>query len=175
MATLWSFAPAAAQTATNVVEVPRDDVTRYPCDLYSYAFCVRKPYGVAVTHRDGPDFTIYQFMRDDAVLFSLYLGRARQDVGDALKRVETFKSAGVAVEVFTDQQPAASRKVEVRVAYRDGTSVHAFGARDQAGREALAETMSTFRSCSIRGFTSLKCREQTLFDKTQANVIRQVE
>ncbi|WP_141400724.1 hypothetical protein [Pseudoxanthomonas wuyuanensis] len=149
---------------------------KYPCDVFSYVFCFRKPYGAVVTQRSGPDFEIYQVQGSDAQpLFSVYVGTIPERESDSAVRLKKFKVRGIDVTVNSYRDTKESKAVELRISYPTGVKVHAFGASDAAARMALADVLLNFRVCSKRGFTSVECETTPLFDADFAETIQQLD
>lgn len=178
----WIFAVLLAAAISPGVSHAADgfdkslaDPAKYPCDVFDFQFCLRKPYGVAVTQRDGPDFGIYEFASDGSVLFSIYVGMAPQRESDKSRRIETFEADGVNVAVLAPMAATNKEDIEIRISYSNGVTVHAFGARNSDSRAALAEAMLTFRVCSKSGFTGIECESKPLFTPERAKLISQYD
>ncbi|WP_407352159.1 hypothetical protein [Luteimonas sp. R10] len=153
---------------------PQQDSAKYPCDVFSYAFCFRKPYGAVVLQRSGPDFEIYQVQGGDSrPFFSLYVGTTPERESDDAVRLRNFKVRGIDVTVNLYLDAEGNDAVELRLSYPTGLKVHVFDARDAVARTALAEVLSGFRACSKLDFTSIECEVAPLFDSDVASVIQQ--
>lgn len=150
---------------SNVGETQIRDNSRYPCDVFSYSFCFRKPDAAVVKFQSGPDFDIYEVLGpNETRLFSIYVGTAPEEVPDGATTIGGFNEGGVKVKASSFPNSAKEDSVELRLSYPNGLTLHVFNVKSAASKMALAETLSSFRVCSKRGFTSTKCKSKPLFD-----------
>ena len=144
----------------------------YPCDVFDLSFCFRKPSKAVVTQWSGPDFQVYNVgTRDDAPLFSIYDGMApkRQD---ARVRLKQYRRNDLRVDIGTLKNAQGAKTLDILIQYPHGGYLHIFGASDQAGREAMAGAMTSFRPCKRRGVTSVDCETKSMFDESTVELVR---
>ncbi|MUV15278.1 hypothetical protein [Noviluteimonas gilva] len=147
--------------------------SNYPCDVFNFNFCFRKPYGAVVELRSGPDFDIYRVVDGESgrALWSVYVGtapeRTRQDVG-----LFAVQSNGVGISAGTYPTEAGARGLELRLAYPKGLFVHVFGVETEPGKIALVETLPSFRLCSKSGLTSIECKSSPMLDGDAQQILR---
>lgn len=146
------------------------------CDVFDFAFCFARPHDGIVELRSGPDFGVHRVLSRDAQwMFSIYSGMAPERKAEDVVALAKYRKEGVAIEVGSTHDAEGRHAIDVRLRYPSGFQLHVFGARDAAGRAALADVMTSFRRCSKRGDSGIECKSQPLFDARVADLVRKVE
>lgn len=145
----------------------------YPCDVFNYNFCFKKPYGTAVTLSSGPDFEIYQVSEpgSEHPLWSIYVGTAPERARHQTHLISS-QADGVKISVGTYLIDATAQGMELRLQYPTGLFVHIFGVDTERGESALVEMLTSFRYCSKQGITSIACKTAPILNDKAQQVLR---
>jgi len=147
--------------------------TQYPCDVFSFAFCFRKPHNSVVTQRSGPDFEVYQVSAGETrPLFSIYVGTTPERVPENATRLHSFIRNDLDITINEVDESPDSKAIDIRVLYPNGLMIHVFGANTAIARDKLADALKGFHQCAKREFTSIDCHDAPLFDQRSVSAIR---
>ncbi|GAB2505505.1 hypothetical protein GCM10027084_19950 [Pseudoxanthomonas sangjuensis] len=162
----YGVADLAAATEN---EMRTSSTSKYPCDVFNYNFCFRKPYGTFSELGSGPDFDIYRISDADSrqLLWSIYVGTTPERMRE-IANIFDARSSGIKVSIGMYADTASAGGLDLMLAYPNGVFVHIFGVESEQGKRALIEMLPSFRLCKKKGMTSIACKTSPILDvKTQ--------
>lgn len=146
---------------------------KYPCDVFSFNFCFRRPYGVVVSLESGPDFDIFRVINAEGnPAFSMYVGTTPERESEQATRLLSVRRGMIDLTVSTAKVPSGRDELDVRVYYETGLKLHIFGASNEVDKDLLIDVMQSFRHCRKEGFTSVACEAELLFDEEIIGAMR---
>lgn len=131
------------------------DLSKYPCNVFSYGACFRLPVGTRVELSIPADFQLYTISRGELPIATIYVGNAPQDIESSSLPKEIKTSAGT-IKIYGSQCAEGKVNIVIKRHSHEGSTVHVSSFVPVTSSE-LRELLSSLRPCTPIKSGGQKC------------------
>jgi hypothetical protein len=153
--------------------MPREELWRYPCDVFLRVACFRLPTGMAVDYSVPADFGFYKITMSNELIISIYSGAAPQKSGFDDEPSFRLESSDSTLTAFFSDRSSQGR-LDVYLVPVSGLrdTVHIFTDVNPTNQDKVVHVLSGFRPCASEPKRQFTCPESSDWGKELANWLR---
>lgn len=131
------------------------DLSKYPCNVFSYDICFRLPVGTQVSLSIPLDFQVYVVSKGKTVIATIYVGNAPRITQNKTWSKEAITTRGT-IKVYNGDTPDAGVEVLIQQHSKEASIVHISSPIPRTN-DVLHELLSSFRPCTPIKAGGQKC------------------
>lgn len=148
-----------------------NDLSKYPCTVFSSNICFRLPAGTQVAYSIPVDFHLFVISNNSEPVATVYVGNAPQKEMSGELILRSKSKSGV-LEAFSNKSSEVKKlDIYITPSARDASVIHIHAEDRSSTHDELQELLSSFRPCTPIRSGGQKCPISDIWSQELAQIL----